>query len=237
MNITLGFLLTIISGLSTLIGIVPIFLNIKNINRFISFSLSFSSGVMFSISLFDLFPESIKSFSNNYNLMVSFFLFFFLLLAGFLLSQLINKKVNTSNKLYKVGIVSMIAIILHNIPEGILTFIATNLNVKFGLSLTLAIAMHNIPEGIAISVPIYYSTGNKFKTFLYVLISSLSEPLGALLSFLFFKQLNNQLFLGIVFSLVCGIMIYISLFELLKESKKYLFFTLGIIFMFCILKI
>ena len=131
----------------------------------------------------------------------------------------------------------MIAIILHNIPEGILTFIATNLNVKFGLSLTLAIAMHNIPEGIAISVPIYYSTGNKFKTFLYVLVSSLSEPFGALLSFLFFKQLNNQLFLGIVFSLVCGIMIYISLFELLKESKKYLFFTLGIIFMFCILKI
>ena len=104
MNITLGFLLTMISGLSTLIGIIPIFLNIKNINKFISFSLSFSSGVMFSISLFDLLPESINSFSNNYNLMVSLFLFIFLFFVGFLLTQLINKKVNTSNKLYKVGI-------------------------------------------------------------------------------------------------------------------------------------
>lgn len=237
MNNSLGFFLTIISGLFTIIGIIPIFIKIKDTNSFIKCSLSFSSGVMFSVSVFDLLPESIICFSNKYSFMVSLVLFIFLFSTGFIISKLINKNIKIDNSLYKVGIVSMIAIIMHNIPEGILTYMATSINTKLGISLTIAIAMHNIPEGISIAVPIYYSTYNKFKSFLFVLISALSEPIGAFISFIFFSHFVNEIVLGVIFSLVCGIMIYISLFELLQESKKYNWFVIGVIFMFIILKI
>ena len=130
------------------------------------------------------------------------------------------------------------AIILHNLPEGIATFVATSSDVKLGISLTLAIAMHNIPEGISISVPIYYSTGSKKKAIFYTLISALSEPLGALLAFIFLKSFINDTILGILFSLIAGIMLQISFCELLPtagkyDDKKYLFifFTIGVIFM------
>ena len=86
----------------------------------------------------------------------------------------------------------MIAIILHNLPEGIATFVATSSDVKLGLSLAIAIAMHNIPEGISISVPIYYSTGSKKRAIFYTLVSALSEPLGALLAFIFLKNFIND---------------------------------------------
>ena len=140
--------------------------------------------------------------------------------------------------LFKVGIISMIAIILHNIPEGIATFVATNSSVSLGITLALAIAMHNIPEGISISVPLYYSTGSKKRAIMYTLISALSEPFGALLAYLFLKDIMNDIILGILFSIIAGIMLQISFCELIPTTKKYnnkktaiIFFILGVIFM------
>ena len=146
---------------------------------------------------------------------------------------------NTQDKsLFKVGIISMIAIILHNIPEGIATFVATNSSVSLGITLALAIAMHNIPEGISISVPLYYSTGSKKRAIMYTLISALSEPFGALLAYLFLKDIMNDIILGILFSIIAGIMLQISFCELIPTTKKYnnkktaiIFFILGVIFM------
>lgn len=144
----------------------------------------------------------------------------------------------SNNKLYRVGFISMIAIIIHNIPEGIATFMATNSNISLGLSLALAIAMHNIPEGISISVPIYYSTSSKKKALLYTGISALSEPFGALLAYLFLKNIMNDLILGILFSVIAGIMLQISFSELLPSARRYndnkrliIFFIIGILFM------
>ena len=144
----------------------------------------------------------------------------------------------SDGKLYKVGIISMLAIILHNIPEGIATFIAGNSDKSLAISLTIAIALHNIPEGISIAVPIYYSTKSKFKAFSYTLISSLSEPFGALLTYLFLSKLVTDTFLGILFAIIAGIMMQIALCELLPTSKKYnykkitiTFFVIGIVFM------
>ena len=93
----------------------------------------------------------------------------------------------TTNKenLYRVGIISMLAIILHNIPEGIATFISTTKDTSLGISLATSIAFHNIPEGISISIPIYYSTKSKTKAILYTFISALSEQIGAILTYLF----------------------------------------------------
>ena len=160
------------------------------------------------------------------------------------MSKFINDKLDKYNNLYRVGLTSMIAIILHNIPEGILTFTAFNVNQKLGLTLALAITLHNIPEGISIAVPIYYSTKSKIKAFIYALISAVAEPIGALLSFLFLRNLVSNMMIGVMLSLVCGIMIFISLFELLKEAKKYnedkllnLFFVIGLVFMFIVLYI
>ena len=244
MDIIYSFIITLIAGLSTLLGTLPIFLNIKEINKFIVSSLSFSSGVMFSISTFDLLIEGLKLYNKDYSAATSLILFLLFFLGGLLLSKLIDNSIKKIDGLYKLGIMSLIVLIFHNILEGILVFISVNINKKIGMSLALAVTMHNIPEGISISVPIFYSTKSKLKAFLYTSISSLSEPIGALIAFIFLRYIINDILIATLFSLICGVMIYISLFELLKEAKKYneekllnLFFIIGLLFMYITLKI
>ena len=211
-----------------MIGFFTIFLKIKK-EKLISITLALSSGIIFGISIFDLFFESIKLLNN-------YFLFFLIFLLSFFIVFFINKGIKNDNELYKTGLVTMIGLILHNIPEGILTFASFNISTKLGISMTIAIVLHNIPEGISIAIPIYYSTNNKIKAFLYTLISSFAEPFGAIITILFLKELINNIFLGITFSAVSGIMIYISIFELLKESYSYnynkqmLYYLIGILF-------
>ena len=131
----------------------------------------------------------------------------------------------------------MLAIILHNIPEGIITFITASSNMTLGISLAIAIALHNIPEGISISVPIYYSTKSKFKALSYTFISAISELFGAFITFLFLKNFINNTIIGILFAIVAGIMLNISLCKLLPTVKTYnynrfsiIFFVIGILF-------
>lgn len=238
MNISYSFFLTFFSGFSTIIGSLLIFFKFKNIKKVIISSLSFASGVMISISIFDLFPESIKLFKLNYNLFISILLFLIFFILGSLIIVIINKIIPQNNNLYKIGIISMIGIMLHNIPEGILTFVTSSINKKLGLSMAMAISMHNIPEGISISIPIYYSTKSKIKAVFYCFISALSEVFGALITYIFLYNYINDIFIASILSLVCGIMSYISLFELIPEilsykNKKlfYIFFIVGVIFM------
>ena len=115
----------------------------------------------------------------------------------------------------------MIAITLHNFPEGIATFISSYQDTTLGMTITLAIAMHNIPEGIAVSMPIYYSTHSRGKAFKYALISGLSEPAGAILAFLILKPFISEFLLGLIFAFVMGIMLYISFEELIPSSRQY----------------
>ncbi len=113
----------------------------------------------------------------------------------------------------------MLALVLHNIPEGIITFLSSSKDLSIGIPLAISIALHNIPEGIAIAVPIYYSKKDRPKALKYTLIAALSEPVGAVISFLFLRNINDYLF-AIILSLTAGIMIYIAIFELMKESLK-----------------
>ena len=244
-NTLIAFLLTFIAGFSTMLGVLVIYIKSKDHNKIIMASLSFAAGVMITVSITDLIPESILLLGNNLKNSTTIIISILAIVLGIIISMIIDYYLpdkpisNTKDKsLFKVGIISMIAIILHNLPEGIATFVATSSDVKLGISLTLAIAMHNIPEGISISVPIYYSTGSKKKAIFYTLISALSEPLGALLAFIFLKIFINDTILGILFSLIAGIMLQISFCELLPtagkyDDKKYLFifFTIGVIFM------
>lgn len=222
MNITYSFFITFFAGFSTLLGTIPIFIKFKNTKKIISISLILSSFSMIVISLLDLLPQSFKLFNLNYNIFLSVLLFLIFFVTGMILISLINKIIASDNNLYKVGIISMIGIIVHNIPEGILTFITSSVDVTMGLKLAMAITLHNIPEGISIGIPLYYSTGSKIKTILYVLISALSEVFGAFITYLFLYDYINDILIAILLSLVCGVMTYISLFELIPEiiNKK-----------------
>lgn len=239
-SISMAFFLTTLAGLSTMIGIIPIFIKITNKDKIIASSLAFASGVMLCVSITDLIPESITMLNNYFNGFIVVILSFIFVVIGIIISSLIDKYLPTNNKenLYRVGIISMLAIILHNLPEGIATFISTTKDTSLGISLATSIALHNIPEGISISVPIYYSTKSKTKACFYTFISALSEPLGAIITYLFLLPFVNDILLGLLFSLIAGIMLQISLTELLPESNSYkypkltnTFFLIGIIFM------
>jgi len=228
-----------------MIGTIIIFFKNKNYNKIIVMSLSFAAGVMITVSITDLIPETISLLRHNLTNISTIILCFLGLVLGSIISMLIDYYLpdkplsNNSNKsLFKVGIISMIAIIMHNIPEGIATFIASNNNLDLGISLTIAIAMHNIPEGISISVPIYYSTKSKKKAIMYTFISAISEPFGALIAFLFLKNIMNDIIIGILFSIIAGIMLQIGFCELIPTAKKYknkkmliLSFIIGVVFM------
>jgi ZIP family zinc transporter len=130
------------------------------------------------------------------------------------------------HKLMRMGLFTALAIGIHNFPEGLATFLATLENPGLGLAIAIAIALHNIPEGISVSVPIYYATGNRKKAFVYALLSGLSEPVGAVIAYLALILVLGgedvpQALMGILFAGVAGIMVYISLDELLPTSRAY----------------
>lgn len=212
------FLITSLAGLSTLLGSLFIFIKVKNSNTLISNSMKFAAGVMLTVSCLDIIPESYSLINNSIFIKIIYLLIS--INIGFIISIYLDKKISVDNSLYRVGVISLIAIILHNIPEGIATYMASSYDIKLGLSLSISIALHNIPEGISIALPIYYSTKSIKKAILYTFISGLSEVIGAIITSLFLKNYINDFIMGILLGIIAGIMIYISIFELLKEAKE-----------------
>jgi len=121
----------------------------------------------------------------------------------------------------RTGMFTAIAVTLHNFPEGLASYVSTMKSPALGISIALAIAIHNIPEGIAISIPVFYATGSRKKAFWASLLSGLSEPLGALVAMAVLGRLISDTMFGIIFGAVAGIMVYISLDELLPTSREY----------------
>ena len=125
------------------------------------------------------------------------------------------------HKLMRMGLFTALAIGIHNFPEGMATFVATLQDPKLGLPIAVAIAIHNIPEGIAVSVPVYYASGSRRQAFTYSFLSGLAEPVGALLAFLLLQRFINGAVSGLLFGAVAGIMVFISLDELLPTAQRY----------------
>ena len=225
LNSTLyAFLLSFLAGISTVIGSFVVFFDKKKESRVVSYSLSFASGVMIFVSLFDLLPNCYNLIINNDIFLKILFTSLFMVL-GIIISMFIDKNIPDYNNkdsrgLYKVGIISMIAIIMHNIPEGIATFLTTTNNIKLGITLSIAIALHNVPEGISIAIPIYHCTNSKKKAIIYSLVSGMSEVLGSILAFVFLKSIINNFIMGILYALIAGIMLQISFYELIPVSYK-----------------
>lgn len=216
----IGIFVSLIASLSTLLGFCFIYIR-GNKNKIISSSLAFAGGVMIMISIIDLIPSSILYFSNVTSEFISILYCLTLVIIGVIICRCINNFINMSNSLYKTGIMSVIAVVIHNIPEGIMTYALSTIDLKLGLLFSIIIIMHNIPEGISISIPIYYSTGSKLKAFLYTFISGFGELMGALFCMIFFYKYLSNTFVGFVYSLIAGFMLYIGYFEMLKESTKY----------------
>ncbi|NDV25663.1 zinc transporter ZupT [Desulfovibrio sp. JC010] len=124
-------------------------------------------------------------------------------------------------KLFRMGTMAALAIGIHNFPEGLATFTAALSDPSLGIAIAVAIAIHNIPEGIAVSVPIYYATGDKKKAFIYSFLSGLAEPVGAMVGYLLLMPFMSETVFGIIFAGVAGIMVFISLDELLPAAEEY----------------
>ncbi|MGP4071103.1 zinc transporter ZupT [Piscibacillus sp. B03] len=238
-NLLFAFGLTLMAGLATGIGSLLAFFTSTTNTKFLSFTLGFSAGVMIYVSMVEIFFKAQESLisalgevSGNWLTVAGFF-------GGMILIALIDKlipkqgnphelkKVEDMNKtpkdpdLLKMGTFTAIAIAIHNFPEGIATFTSALQDPALGIAIAVAIAIHNIPEGIAVSVPIYYATGSRKKAFKLSFLSGLSEPIGAVVAFLILMPYLNDVMFGIIFAGVAGIMVFISLDELLPAAKKY----------------
>lgn len=239
---TLSFTITLIAGLATVLGIIPIFFKKKRQDQTIAAALAFSSGIMLTISLISLIPEATSLINESFLKLPALLISAIFIVLGISISTIVDSKIEkklSASNLYKLGLISAIVLILHNIPEGITTYASTTTNERLGLKLSLAIALHNIPEGISIAIPIYYSTKSKKQAFFYTLIAGFSEFSGAILAHIFLKDILNSFILGLILSITAGIMIDISIYEFLpnalqiKKNKAIVYyFVLGILIMF-----
>lgn len=237
MQIIGALLISTLAGLSTILGGLVIFFQFKekNINKFITASLAFSLAIMIGISITDLIPESTYILISTYGLNkgIIYSLIFFII--GIILIKYLNKiisRAESKNDLYKLGILNMLALILHNFPEGIATFMSSFKDLNLGLKLSIAIAFHNIPEGISIAVPIYYATKSKKEALLKTFLSGIAEPVGALIAYIFLSKYITNSLISIILILVGGIMITLAIEVILPKTKQYnlkIYLYLGLI--------
>ncbi|MFC2149523.1 zinc transporter ZupT [Candidatus Auribacterota bacterium] len=241
-NVLIAFGLTLFAGLSTSIGGAIAFFAKKTNTKVLSVALGFSAGVMIYVSFVEILFKAKISLIEQFGYLTGSWVTLVSFFGGLLFIALIDELVPSyenphemhrveemedkarmakQRSLYRMGIFSACAIAIHNFPEGIATFTAALKDPLLGVPIAIAIAIHNVPEGIAISIPIYYALGSKKKAFFYSSISGLSEPLGALVAFAIFSIFFTSAILGIVFAAVAGIMVYISLDELLPTAREY----------------
>jgi ZIP family zinc transporter len=231
-NVILAFVLSAAAGFSTLLGaVVVLFLKKKN-EKLITASLGFAAGVMICISFIELYPEGRLLLSGLYGNVGGTLTAAAFFLAGLVIAILIDRLTpheefspQTGERahpdLYRLGIISTLTIALHNLPEGLATFMSVYENTTLGISVAIAIAMHNIPEGISVAMPIYYSTGSRKKAFFFCFLSGITEPIGALLAFFLLRPFLGPAMLGMVFAFISGIMVYIAIEELMPSSRQY----------------
>ncbi len=236
-----AFGLTLLAGLSTGIGSAMAFFAKKTNTRFLSISLGFSAGVMIYVSFVEILNQAKISLTEALGITQGTWVTVASFFGGILLIALVDKFIpsaenphelysiedmedkgkKNSAKLMRMGTMTALAIGIHNFPEGLATFTSALQNPSLGVMIAIAIAIHNIPEGIAVSIPIYYATGDKRKAFRLSFLSGLAEPVGAIIGYLILLPFMTPLVFGILFASVAGIMVFISLDELLPAAREY----------------
>lgn len=228
-NVPLAFLLTALAGLATGIGsLIAYFIRTPKTTH-LSFSLGFSSGVMLYVSFMELLPAALQ-LDRGWGIAAFFAGVFFIALVDRLIPEVENphhykepspEVEDQTHHLKRAGIFIALAIGIHNFPEGLVTFVSTLNDVKIGFTVASAIAIHNILEGITVSVPLFYATGNRNKAFFYSFLSGMIEPLGAVIGFWLLRPFLTQHFVSLLPAFIAGIMVYISLDEILPTAHRY----------------
>ncbi len=226
----MGLLITFILGIFTLLGTF-IALFIKNSKKFISFSIGMAFGVMLMLIIFDLAPEVVEIFFGKFTdilavaLIIVFSLSGIFLLKGFdvFVPDHEHDKKHDDKNLFHIGIVSSVALVLHNIIEGMAVYSVYQNNPSTSLLLCIGVGLHNIPLGMVISAMFYDHNKNKAKTIFISFLISLSTFVGGFIMLLL-SSVISELFLGVLLAVTLGMIIYISFFELLthivKDSNK-----------------
>ena len=245
-NVLLALGLTLFAGLSTGIGSLFAFFTQRTNKKFLSIALGFSAGVMIYVSLVEIFTKAKVALINVHGDIKGYWLTIIGFFGGMLVIAIIDRFIpKTKNPhevklvedvkyaqqhvesevdvdhLMKMGLFTALAIAIHNFPEGIATFMSVIHDPNVGFAVAIAVAIHNIPEGIAVAIPIFYATGKRMKAFKLSFASGLSEPIGAFIAYIFLMPFLTDTMFGIVFAGVAGIMVFISIDELLPAAKKY----------------
>lgn len=241
-TVLIAFGLSLFAGLSTTIGAVLAFFTSRTNTKFLAISLGFSAGVMIYVSFMEILADAFETLRaelghgpGSWYTLLAFF--GGILLIGIIdrlipsdenpheihkVEEIPGKNVNpNSKKLMRVGLLTAMAIAIHNFPEGMASFTATLIDPGLGVAIAIAIAIHNIPEGIAVSVPVYFATGSRRKAFGISFLSGLAEPVGALLVWLILMPFMSQIMMGVIFAAIAGIMVFISLDELLPAAEQF----------------
>lgn len=251
-GVVFAFGLTLLAGLSTGLGSLAALLTRRTNKAFLCAALGFSAGVMVYVSTIEIYAKARLALTGALGLRAGSWVTAGAFFAGILLILLIDRlipsyenpheahgveeiwacpragKKDRDEGLVKMGVIAALAISIHNFPEGLATFVSALQDPALGLSVAVAVAIHNIPEGIAVSVAIFYGSGERKKAFLYSLFSGLAEPVGALVGWLVLKPFMGPVVFGVLFAAVGGIMVFISLDQLLPAAEKYGFHHLSV---------
>lgn len=232
--------MTTLAGLATLLGGFITFFVKKNNIKVLSIGLGFSAGVMIFVSLTEILTTAEDLLRTYYPVKYHWMLFFGFIF-GVIISKLIDEFIpdhveekdfteecdlndvtcKREHRIKRAGLLTAIAIAIHNFPEGIGTFLVASQNMAVGVSVAFAIALHNIPEGIAVALPIYHATGKKRLAMWYSFWTGITEPIGAIIGLILLQFFLPQVFVGLTMAAVVGIMIYISFDTLLPLSHEY----------------
>ncbi|MCL2396560.1 MAG: zinc transporter ZupT [Defluviitaleaceae bacterium] len=245
-DITFAFLLTIIAGTATGVGGLAILFSKKTSKKFLSICLSFSAGVMLYISFAEILLEAFEDLEYALGDGIGYLAATIAFFVGILLVAIIDKFIphgdevtelaeyakqgnsealaqKDKKELKRTGVMAAIAIAIHNLPEGIVIFMAAIHDPALGIAIALAIILHNIPEGIATAAPIYYSTGSRAKALLFAFVTGYVQPIGALIAWFLMRNVfdNMEAAFGIAFAAVAGIMVYVAIHQLLPAAQKF----------------
>ncbi len=238
-KILIPFLLTLAAGLATGIGSAIAFFVRRTNRRLLAFALGLSGGVMVYVSFVELFANARRMLEEIYGPQTGSLYTALSFFGGVILCGVIDRLVPSAEnpheahcaeemqqrpkdaKLMRMGVLTALAIAIHNFPEGIATFTTAYENTALGVAIAVAVAIHNIPEGIAVSIPIYYATGNRAKAFRLSFLSGMAEPVGALIAWALLMPVLTPTLTACVLAAVAGIMVFISLDELLPAAREY----------------
>lgn len=223
MNV-IGLVLTLVLGFFIIIGafLMHIF---ENKEKFLVISLSMAFGVMVSLIFLELLPESFEIFNEKYSSIISIVMILIFSIIGFLILKILDKFIpdhedDDEANLIHVGIVSSIAIILHNIIEGMAIYNTFNTSINLGILLSIGVGLHNIPLGMVLSSTFYKSLSNKKKSNVIIFLISTSTFVGGLIMCIFNNVFKNEFIIGLLLSITVGMLVYINIIEILPKLIK-----------------